>query len=143
MRAAFGVPTGALPFTVSAGVPVDVSGNQLPQAPKFKIAAGAQYTINLGNGATLVPRADIAYTGSYYARSFNNPIDRIKGYSVVNAQLQLNGAEDRFFIRAYVQNLTKNNAITGHYLTDQSSGLFTNVFTLEPRRYGIGAGVKF
>ena len=143
LRAAFGVPTGALPFTVSAGVPVDVSGNQLPQAPKFKIAAGAQYTINLGNGATLVPRADIAYTGSYYARSFNNPIDRIKGYSVVNAQLQLNGAEDRFFIRAYVQNLTKNNAITGHYLTDQSSGLFTNVFTLEPRRYGIGAGVKF
>ena len=27
------------------------------------------------------------------------------------------------------------------YRTDQSSGFFTDVFTLEPRRYG--AGVKF
>ena len=31
----------------------------------------------------------------------------------------------------------------GLYVTDQSSGNFTNVFTLEPRRYGLTAGVKF
>ena len=71
------------------------------------------------------------------------PIDRIDGYEVVNAQIQLNGQDDRWFVRGFVQNLTNNNAITGHYVTDQSSGLFTNVFTLEPRRYGIAAGVKF
>ncbi|HLL32120.1 MAG TPA: TonB-dependent receptor, partial [Allosphingosinicella sp.] len=99
--------------------------------------------IRLGNGMTIVPRADFNYTGKFWARSFNKPIDRIDGYEVVNAQIQLNGRDDRWFARAFVQNLTANDAITGQYVTDQSSGLFTNVFTLEPRRYGIAAGVKF
>jgi hypothetical protein len=78
-----------------------------------------------------------------YARSFNRPVDRVEGYEVVNAQIQLNGAEERWFARAFVQNLTANDAITGQFVADQSSGLFTNIFTLEPRRYGVAAGFKF
>jgi outer membrane receptor protein involved in Fe transport len=143
LRGLFATPTGPLPFTVGTGVAVDLSGNELPQAPNWKFSAGAQYTIRLGNGMTIVPRADFAYTGSFWARSFNRPIDRVDGYEVINAQIQLNGAKDRWFARAFVQNLTANDAITGQYVTDQSSGLFTNVFTLEPRRYGIAAGIKF
>jgi iron complex outermembrane recepter protein len=154
LRALFQTPTGPLPFVFNTnaagaaiglpdGVPIDLSGNSLPQAPKFKFSAGAQYTFDFANGMTLVPRADITYTGDFFSRSFNKPIDRIEGYEVVNAQVQLNGPDDRWFVRAFVQNLTKNNAITGQYVTDPSSGLFTNIFTLEPRRYGIAAGVKF
>ena len=67
----------------------------------------------------------------------------IDGYEVVNAQIQVNGKDERWFARAFVQNFTANDAITGQYVTDQSSGLFTNVFTLEPRRYGVAAGIKF
>lgn len=40
-------------------------------------------------------------------------------------------------------NLFDENPITGLYVTDQSSGNFTNIFTLEPRRYGLTAGFKF
>ena len=143
LRAAFGVPIGALPFIVSDGNAINVTGNQLPQAPNFKLAAGAQYTFRFGQGFTLVPRVDAAFTGRFFARSFNQPIDRIKGFTVVNAQVQLNAPDDRYFVRAFVQNLANSNSITGQYLTDQSAGLFTNVFTLEPRRYGMSAGVKF
>ena len=92
---------------------------------------------------TLVPRFDYAYTGESYGTIFNGNIDRIKGYDVMNAQIQLNGRNDKWYVRGFVQNLTNNNATTGLYVTDQSSGLFTNIFTLEPRRYGIAAGVKF
>ena len=130
-------------FTVNEGIAEDLSGNELPQAPKLKLSAGAQYTFRFGNGLTLVPRADVAYTGRFYARSFNRPIDRVKGFTVVNAQIQLNGADDRWNIRAFVSNLTKNDAVTGQFVSDASSGLFTNVFTLEPRVFGVGAGVKF
>jgi outer membrane receptor protein involved in Fe transport len=143
LRGLFATPTGPLPFTVTTGVPVDLSGNDLPQAPTWKFSAGIQYTFRLGGGLTLVPRGDFTYTGSYFARSFNRPIDRIHGYEIVNAQIQLNGRNDRWFVRGFVQNLTKNNAITGLYVTDQSSGLFTNAFTLDPRRYGVAAGVRF
>ncbi|HEX7822020.1 MAG TPA: TonB-dependent receptor [Sphingobium sp.] len=145
LRSLFGVPTGALPFTMlGSGVEVNLRGNQLPQAPTFKWAAGIEYTYDVGSsGWTIVPRADIAYTGKSYGTIFNRTIDRIPGYEVVNAQLQINGPEDRFYLRAFVRNLTKNDATTGMFVTDQSSGLFTNIFTIEPRSYGIAAGFKF
>ncbi|HEX8574176.1 MAG TPA: TonB-dependent receptor [Allosphingosinicella sp.] len=143
LRGLFATPTGPLPFSVSQGVQLDLSGNELPQAPNWKFALGIQYNFRLGNGMTIVPRADYTYTGNFWARSFNKPIDRIDSYNVINAQIQLNGKDERWFARAFVQNLTGSDAITGQYVTDQSSGLFTNVFTLEPRRYGVAAGVKF
>jgi len=133
-----------LPFVVDpSGVETNVRGNSLPNAPSYKWAVGAQYTINAGEWS-IVPRADLNYTGNSWGTIFNkNPIDRIPGYAVVNAQLQINGPNDRFYIRGFVQNLTNNSATTGMYVTDQSSGLFTNIFTLEPRRYGVAAGFKF
>ena len=142
LRAAFGVPAGPLPFTVSDGVGVNIRGAELPQAPKYKVAVGAQYTIDFAGG-NIVPRADLSYTGDFYASIFNTPINRVRGYEVLNAQIQFNARDDRFYVRGFVQNLTNNDAITGQYVTDQSSGLFTNVFTIEPRRYGVAAGFKF
>ncbi|MEA3066456.1 MAG: iron complex outerrane recepter protein, partial [Sphingomonadales bacterium] len=44
LRALFATPTGPLPFTVSQGVQLDLSGNELPQAPNWKFSAGIQYT---------------------------------------------------------------------------------------------------
>jgi outer membrane receptor protein involved in Fe transport len=127
----------------NAGVPVNIKGNKLPQAPNFKWSVGAQYTGEFDNGMSIVPRVDLIYTGDSYGNIFNGRVNKVKGYSQINAQLQLNGVNDRWFARAWIQNLTNNNAITGLYVTDQSSGLFTNVFTLEPRRYGLTAGFKF
>ena len=144
LRALFGAPTGALPFTVeNAGVAVNIRGNQLPQAPTFKFSAGAQYTIEMDNGMSIVPRVDLAVTGTSSGSIFNGSINRVASYSVINAQIQINGKDDKWYARAYVQNLTNNSATTGLYVTDQSSGLFTNIFTLEPRRYGGAIGVRF
>jgi outer membrane receptor protein involved in Fe transport len=137
------IATNAPVSVLLDGNPVNVRGNRLPNSPTYKWAVGAQYTFDIGEW-TLVPRADLNYTGDQYGTIFNlNPIDRIEGYEVVNAQVQLNGPDDRFYVRAFVSNLTANNAITGLFVTDQSSGLFTNVFTVEPRRYGLAAGFKF
>lgn len=126
-----------------AGVPVNIRGNELPQAPKMKFNIGAQYDIELGNDLIITPRVDYIYTGKSYGNIFNGPINRIKGYSQINAQIQMNGADDKWFVRAFIQNVANNDSITGLYVTDQSSGLFTNIFTLEPRRFGVAAGFKF
>ena len=128
---------------LAAGVEVNIKGNELPQAPNFKFSAGAQYTIDFANGMTAVPRVDLAVTGTSTGNIFGGFVNRIPSYSVINAQVQINGKDDRWYARAYVQNLTDNSATTGLYVTDQSSGLFTNIFTLEPRRYGAAIGFKF
>lgn len=57
--------------------------------------------------------------------------------------MQLSGADERWYVRGFVRNLTGNDAVTGQYVGDQSSGLYTNIFTLEPRQYGVAAGFKF
>jgi iron complex outermembrane recepter protein len=144
LRALFATPTGALPFSVeSSGVPVNIRGNQLPQAPTYKFSVGVQYTAEFAGGMSLVPRFDLTYTGESSGSIFNGTVNRIEGYAQMNAQIQLNGRDDRWFARAFIQNIDNNSATTGLYVTDQSSGLFTNIFTLEPRRFGIAAGVKF
>ena len=128
---------------IDQGIPVNINGNELPQAPDFKVSGGVQYAFEFGDGMNLVPRADVSYTGQSFGNIFNGPVNRIDGYWQVNAQVQLNGADDRWFVRAFIQNVFNDDSVTGLYLTDQSSGLYTNIFTLEPRRYGIAAGFDF
>ncbi len=127
----------------NAGVPVNLKGNKLPQAPNYKWNVGIQHTTLFDNGMSFVPRLDVIYVGDSYGNIFNGRVNKIKGYSQINAQVQLNGNEDKWFVRAFVQNITNSNATTGLYVTDQSSGLFTNIFTLDPRRFGVAAGFKF
>ncbi len=128
---------------LNEGVAVNLRGNKLPQAPNYKFSAGVQYTIEMSNGMSVVPRFDLSYTGDSYGNIFNGNVNRIQGFAQANAQIQLNGVDDKWFVRGFVQNIFNSNSVTGLYVTDQSSGLFTNIFTLDPRRYGISAGVKF
>ena len=62
---------------------------------------------------------------------------------MINAQVEINGKDDKWYARARAQNLTDNSATTGLYVIDQSSGLLTKIYMLEPRRYGGVVGVRF
>lgn len=128
---------------LSPGVEVNLRGNKLPQAPEMKASLGVQYTAEFESGMTLVPRFDLAFTGEQFGNVFNGRVNRIAPFVQANAQIQLNSANDRWFVRGFVQNIFDSNSETGLYVTDASSGLFTNIFTLDPRRYGIGVGVTF
>jgi iron complex outermembrane receptor protein len=149
---AFGFAPGTLGFsldssysvpTLPLGVSQSVAGNELPGSPNFKVAIGAQYTFDLRGGASIVLRGDYNYTGEFYSRPQNSLIDRIPNFEQINAQIRFNGPNDRYFARIFVQNLQNNDSITGQFLTDPAAGLYTNIFTLEPRRYGASIGFKF
>lgn len=128
---------------LSSGVAVNIRGNQLPQAPHYKASVGIQYTIETAGNISIVPRFDLTYTGDSYGSIFTTNINSIDGFAQANAQIQVNGPDDRWFARAFVQNIFDSDSITGAYVTDQSQGLPTNIFTLDPRRYGIAVGFHF
>jgi outer membrane receptor protein involved in Fe transport len=77
-----------------------------------------------------------------YASKFNAPTDLINAWDETNAQIQLNSADSEWYARLFVRNLFDKQNITGSYVTDPSSGLFTNLFVEEPRTYGITLGVS-
>ena len=126
----------------NSGIPTNIKGNKLPGAPDYKFSAGVQYAAPVGD-MTLTPRADFIYTGKSVGNIFGGTVNEVPSFTQVNAQLQLDGPDKKWFARVWVQNLFDKDSITGLYVTDQSSGNYTNVFTLEPRRFGLTAGMKF
>lgn len=135
------VAPACAPF-FSDGVNADLDGNQLAYSPEWSFKVGAQYTFNLG-GMKLTPRVDYYWRDDFYARIFNKPIDKIESWDLLNAQIQFGADDDSWYVRAFVNNALDDDNITGMYVTDASSGLFTNVFALDPRTYGVALGVRF
>ena len=125
------------------GVAKDLKGNHLQNSPEFKFAFGAQYNFDVGSNMSGYARFDWNFTGNAYGRIYNDFADRLPAYSQINAQVQLNGPNNRWYARAFIQNIANTNAVTGMYVTDASSGLFTNIFTLDPRTYGLAVGFRY
>ena len=128
--------TNAFGGLVSEGVPVDLKGNDLPNAPHWTISLGAQYTMNFGDwDATL--RGDYYHQTKTFARIYNSGADKIKSWDNLNLTLTVENKDLGVEVAGFMKNATNEKAITDFYLTDDSSGLFRNVFYTEPRTYGV------
>jgi outer membrane receptor protein involved in Fe transport len=125
------------------GIPAQLEGNELPNSPHWTLSLGAQYRWELGGGWTLTPRADFYYQARSFARIYNAINDRLDSYTNTNASLILDNPSRGWTVQAYVKNLEDKTVITDQYLTDDTSGLFTNIFLTEPRTYGISVTKQF
>jgi len=140
INAAFGNTRG---YAVSGGVDQDLSGNELPGSPDFKIAGGLQYEFGIGESYSLTPRVDAYYQSSFFNNVFNTQQDGVDGYAYVNAQIKFGPTEGNWTARVFMQNVTNEDSITGAFASGQGAGNFTNLFLLEPRRWGVGINMVF
>jgi iron complex outermembrane recepter protein len=123
-------------------VPTNLRGNQLIQAPEWTVSVGAQYSHFFDNGLSVTGRLDYYWQDEFYSTTFNRPQDRVGAWDIWNAQVTLYGRDNQWFARAFVQNIQDSDNIVGTYQTDPSSGLFTNVFLVEPRLFGLTVGAN-
>ncbi|MEM9939522.1 MAG: TonB-dependent receptor [Pseudomonadota bacterium] len=128
------IPLGVTPLD---GIPVDVSGNELPLAPNVTISIGAEYAFDLNESWDMSIRGDLYHRGEVFSRIYNLEADRIDAFQNANAAIQFTNDEKQLELEFYVKNLLEDDQITNQYLTDASSGLFTNTFLLEPRQFGV------
>jgi len=140
-----GLPGACFPVgnPLRDGVPVDLSGHQLPNTPDFTVSAGAQYTFDFSNDWKAVLRGDYYWQDNSFARIYNAVNDILQSYHYVNATLTFSDVAVGLDVQFFVKNAFNAQPITGTYLTDPTSGLFTNVFTLDPRTYGVQLTKKF
>jgi len=122
------------------GNPVSIEGNKLPRAPDFTWSLGAQYTFGIGGDWETTIRGDYYIQSEMFTRIFNLEADRIDSWSNANASVAFDSESLGLSIELYGKNLLEDDQITNQYLTDASSGLFTNTFLLEPRQFGIKVG---
>ena len=105
---------------------------------------GAQWTAHLGGDFTLVPRVDYYWQSAMESRVWNDQnIDRINAWDTMNAQIQLNAPDNKWYARVFATNVFDKHNPTGQYLTDATSGLFTNVFAEDPRVVGVSLGASW
>jgi len=126
-----------------AGLRADLSGNELPNAPRWTANIGAQYTIDFDADWSATLRGDAYWQAKSWHRVYNlDPYDRLKSWSNVNISLRVDGPEDLTF-EAYVKNVFNKSPITDAFLNSDDTGLTTNVFTLDPRVIGFSIAKKF
>ena len=128
---------GAL--TPFEGIATRLDGNQIPGAPEMTLNLAAEYTFqNLSNSDwNLTVRADYYRQSDSFSRIWNTERDQLSSWQNVNLAVVLANEESGWGVEAFAKNLTDEEVITGAYLTDDSSGLFSNVFLTEPALYGV------
>lgn len=86
---------------------------------------------------------DMAFSSSYYLATDFQPGQQDDGYINLSASLTYTAPEDRWFLSAYVRNITNAAIYTGG---GHQSGFVQGWFTSNiapPRTYGLRAGIKF
>jgi iron complex outermembrane recepter protein len=114
-----------------------------PYTPENKWSLGAQYEFGLGNGASLTPRIDVAYTGEVFANAVNAPTNLIEDYTIVNARLTWRSADDAWQVALEGTNLTDEYYyVTLFDLTGAAAG-YIHGQPSRPREWALGVRRNF
>jgi outer membrane receptor protein involved in Fe transport len=133
----------ALGVTPSAGKPVQLKGKELPNAPSVTASFSANYVQPLGDTWNMVFNGSYYYQGESYARIYNTISDELPSWQSANFSLALENDASNLTVKLFVKNAFEEEAVTDKYYTDDSSGLFTNAFFIEPRTYGLTVSKKW
>ena len=126
-----------------AGFFADVSGNELPNSPRFTAAVGAQYSFDMGSAWRTTVRMDHYIQGKSFARIYNTEYDRLKSWQNTNLSVWTSNEQWGVTVEGYVKNLFDETPITGTFLNSDDTGLTTNIYTLDPRLVGVSITKQF
>jgi iron complex outermembrane recepter protein len=119
------------------GFDKNLGGNQLPNAPHYTASLTADFTMPLSDDWAGTLHGDFYWQSQSFARVFNDrPYDKIRGYSTSNLAVIFTNS-DGWQVMGYVKNVFNVTAITGAFLGSDDTGLTTNIFTTDPRLFGI------
>jgi len=121
----------------------NVSGNDLPNAPRFALTGGLEYRFDFANGATLTPRVDGKYSTAYYYSVFNDADTRQTAYATGNAQLTYAPEGGHLQISAFVRNFT-DKAVFANASRNFTAMPSVNTYQFQPpRTYGMRLSFKY
>lgn len=115
--------------------------SKLANAPEWQLNAAADYTVPLENIGDIGFHVDWAYTSKVYNDAQNSAFLFQKGYHVVNAAIIYTAPDDKWRLRAFVDNLTNERYIVSG---DSNYGIgFHEGNFNRPREWGVEVKVNF
>ncbi|MEJ6000899.1 TonB-dependent receptor [Paucibacter soli] len=149
-RADFGAPAcapiylGSDPSKRGRAI-LDVSGHQLPYAPKYSFALNYTHEFALPGGMTLAPTLGARWQSRMYftVRNLDNPVigDYQKPYTNWNGSVKLAAADGKWDVELWGTNLTNN--IVKNWMGQGTAGGYTFNSYNEPRMFGLRATLNY
>jgi iron complex outermembrane receptor protein len=117
-------------------------GKALPDAPPLSYNASARYTLDLPGDWSMIPEADVSYTGHEYKEIDHYIVD--PGYLLVDAQLALISPGGRYSLSLWGRNLTNQVYFPGLIPAVSGTALIgTQRIVGAPRTAGVSLKIKF
>jgi iron complex outermembrane receptor protein len=144
------------PRAATVEIPIDFSGNQLINSPRFKTSVAAEWTLDLGRWGALIPRYDFAWTHDIFfdpteGRGSPSAEGEIvlpeyaagqRAFWLHNARLAYRTPSGNIEIAGWVRNFT--DQVYKPFAFDAST--FANVvinFVGMPRTYGVSLSLRW
>jgi iron complex outermembrane recepter protein len=106
----------------------DLDGNNLPNAPKHKLAVNANYTWDFGMGS-LTASATYIWRDEQYGSIFNRSYYKSPDYDQVDARITWKDADDRYTVIAFVRNVFDEIGYEGGAGANRRAGFLFNPVT--------------
>ena len=135
---------GALVDPKAPGLGIqELNGKKLPRAPEIKFVLGAQYTVELGSGASIVMRADYAWQDEVYFSAFNVDMLSQDSYGWGKAKVTYNFQDQHWALAAFIDNISDeavatNGTFNGDIIDSTATGNLA-----PPRTYGVELYYRF
>lgn len=125
-------------ITRDGNVPATFQGNQFARAPAMNLKAGFDWEF--------IPKVTLGgvvrYTDDYFSEDANNPLAKIKSYTVADARITYVANENaRFFV--FCNNLLDDRSVTYQRLVRARPSNFYEGTVVLPREIGGGAEFRF
>ncbi|SEL79427.1 iron complex outermembrane recepter protein [Roseateles sp. YR242] len=129
--------------TTLGGNCVNVTGNELPHAPKFALQLMYEHSFPLSNGDSVAPRISYHYQTANWLSVFNlGDGDRQKAYSTADISVRYS-SQRNWYADVFVRNVSDEKIKT----SAGSAGTFANPIWVAqyaaPRTFGLNAGYNF
>ena len=118
----------------------DVSGNQLPRSPEWKVHLGLEYEWAVNNIGRLFARLDTVWVDEQFSSPFNRQDrDFMDSYQRTNVRLNWESQDGQWLGSLYVQNLEDDDVVSNLFDAASVNGLPVPIYGqyFAPRTYGV------
>lgn len=134
-----GATAGGQPLPPGA---LDLTGNQLTQAPRWQFNTSAQYVVPVSDRFDVTARADYKWQDRVYFDIYNHPLNAQAGYGLLNASLALGTSDGNWALTGWIRNAFDKRYIS-QGVTRPGANPYTSGSIGIPRMYGLSLYHRF
>ena len=135
-------PAAPCPFGVTGSTTCDLSGQTLPNAPRWAISAGGEAGQPVNTAVEVYIGADWSWRSSFNSAADNSTFGVIQDYSIVNARAGVRAVGGKWDLYVWARNLLDKDYYTRLGLAPFNTGLLV-ASVGDPRTFGVTGRFRF